>query len=51
MQLIVVLGAFPIEGRPDALVVVVAAALLLTIAVAASALPARRVARVVPTLR
>jgi predicted permease len=50
LQLIAVLRAFPIESRPDALVVSVTALVLLAIAVAACALPAVRVARVNPVI-
>jgi predicted permease len=50
LQLIAVLRAFPIESRPDALVVSVTALVLLAIAVAACALPAMRVARVNPVI-
>jgi len=50
MQLIVVLGALPIESRLDPVVVAVTAALLLAIALTACALPALRVARVNPVV-
>jgi putative ABC transport system permease protein len=50
MQLIVVLQAFPIDSRPDALVVTATAVTLLAIAVAACALPAMRVTRVNPVV-
>ena len=50
MQLIVFLRAFPIESRPDALMMVVTAIVLLAIAVTACALPAMRVARVNPVV-
>lgn len=48
MPLSVVLQAFPIDSRPDALVVTATAIALLAIAVTACALPAMRVARVDP---
>ena len=50
MQLIVVLGALPIESRLDPVVVAVTAALLLASALTACALPALRVARLNPVV-
>ncbi len=50
MQIAMMLGSFPIEIRPDPLVIGATAAMLLAIAVAACALPALRVARVNPVV-